>query len=183
MTIKKASLIVFTAVILAACGTVKRGTIPWEEETTSTTPVNSPEDTPPKSSSVNEENTPPEIKERQEFLELAYQDWKGVPYRLGGAGYEGIDCSAFMQVVFEDYFFEIIPRTTLEQLEHGKAIKKRELKTGDMVFFKTGRKSYHVGVMINQDDFLHASTSFGVIISSLEEDYWQKTYLAARRVL
>lgn len=183
MTIKKASLIIFTAVILAACGTVKRGTIPWEEETAPPTPVNSPEDNPSKSSSVNEENASSEIQEWREFLELAYQDWKGVPYRLGGAGYEGIDCSAFMQVVFEDYFFEIIPRTTLEQLEHGRAIKKRELQTGDMVFFKTGRRSYHVGVMINKSDFLHASTTFGVIISSLEEDYWQKTYLTARRVL
>lgn len=181
--IQKALLIVLAAVILSACGTVKRGTIPWEQEPASKTSELS--DTSETDSPVPEinEKAAPEIQERQEFLQLAYNDWKGVPYLLGGSGYTGIDCSAFMQVIFEDYFSKLIPRTTLEQLEFGSPVKRDQIETGDMVFFKTGRRTYHVGVMINRDEFLHASTSEGVKISTLDQPFWNETYLGGRRVL
>ncbi|MEX0723265.1 MAG: NlpC/P60 family protein [Gracilimonas sp.] len=179
--IKKVLLIIFAAAILTACGTVKRGTIPWETEEDTAAPKET--GSSESDSLVISENAPADTKERQEFLQLAYNDWKGVPYVLGGSGYEGIDCSAFMQVVFEDYFSKLLPRTTLEQLSSGRSVKKHEIKTGDMVFFKTGRKTYHVGVMVNQKEFLHASTSEGVTISKLDHPFWEETYLGTRRVL
>lgn len=181
--IQKALLILLVAGITSACGTVKRGTVPWEENPTKAT--SEPSETMDISSRKPEvdEKAAPEIQERQEFLQLAYNDWKGVPYLLGGSGYTGIDCSAFMQVIFEDYFSKIIPRTTLEQLESGEPVRKEQIEAGDMVFFKTGRRTYHVGVMVNQSEFLHASTSEGVKISALEHPFWEETYLAARRVI
>ncbi len=94
-----------------------------------------------------------------------------------------MDCSAFMQIVFEDYFAKKIPRSTREQFGAGKKVRKRSVRPGDMVFFKTGRKSFHVGVMVNDTEFLHASVSSGVMISNLESSYWEQRYYTARRVL
>lgn len=181
--IQKTLLILLAAGIFSACGTVKRGAVPWEEEPANMT--SEPPEATESSSGVPEvdEAAAPQIQERQEFLQLAYNDWKGVPYLLGGSGYTGIDCSAFMQVVFEDYFSKLIPRTTLEQLEFGDPVRKEQIETGDMVFFKTGRRTYHVGVMVNRTEFLHASTSEGVKISALDHPFWEETYLAARRVI
>ncbi|WP_421773900.1 NlpC/P60 family protein [Gracilimonas sp.] len=186
---KKGTLIILFGFLFTGCGTVERGTIPWEENTPkSPTPSSSPKSEKGDSNPGNESGTfvdssmPATVQEKQEFLELAYNDWKGTPYLLGGSGYDGIDCSAFMQVIFEDYFGMQIPRTTREQLQAGKEVKKSQVLTGDLVFFKTGRTTYHVGVMINQEEFLHASTTNGVKISGLSHPYWLETYLTTKRI-
>lgn len=186
---KKGTLIGLAVFLFAGCGTVERGTIPWKENTPESPAISSsPENEKGKSTSDSESGSfvessmPPSIQEKQEFLELAYSDWKGTPYLLGGSGYDGIDCSAFMQVVFEDYFGMQIPRTTREQLQAGKEVKKSQILTGDLVFFKTGRTTYHVGVMINRKEFLHASTTNGVKISGLDHPYWVETYLTSKRL-
>ncbi|MDZ7808061.1 MAG: hypothetical protein U5K71_13240 [Gracilimonas sp.] len=98
-----AHFLLFTLIItISACGTVKRGSyteVPRERATVEEDA--SPELEPMISVS---EAAPDVVSERQEILQLAYSDWKGIPYILGGTGYNGIDCSAFMQVVYEDYF-------------------------------------------------------------------------------
>lgn len=173
---------------LSGCGMVKRGTIPVNEDTASApgeeTSYFTPSDDEAEDADTIFEDTSAsaELAEMQGFLELAYNDWKGTPYVFGGSGYTGIDCSAFMQVVFEDYLMRQIPRTTREQMNSGKEIKQSEVRTGDLVFFKTGRRSFHVGVMVSRSEFLHASTSEGVKISKLEHPYWQETWLTARRL-
>jgi cell wall-associated NlpC family hydrolase len=181
--LKIISLFLLSSLLFAitACGTVKRGSYQKKE----------PVDPPAKASEpVSHETTITAstgatelIRERQDILQLAYNDWKGIPYILGGTGYNGIDCSAFMQVVYEDYFSVILPRTTLEQLEFGAPVSKRSITPGDMVFFKTGRRTYHVGIMVNSTEFLHASTSEGVTISELTHPYWDSSLLAFRRIL
>ncbi|WP_415887796.1 NlpC/P60 family protein [Neptuniibacter sp. QD37_6] len=110
-----------------------------------------------------------------------YSSWAGTPYRLGGNNRSGIDCSAFTQVTFRDQFGVDIPRTTRDQLGSGYNIPKSQLKAGDLVFFQTGYKQRHVGIYIQEGQFLHASTSKGVIISRLDNSYWQKHYWTARR--
>jgi cell wall-associated NlpC family hydrolase len=121
--------------------------------------------------------------DRVRAVKLAYNDWKGIPYMLGGSSYDGIDCSALMQIVYEDYFGLEVPRLTSDQMRTGKKVKRNNIRTGDMVFFKTGRKTLHVGIVVEGDRFLHASTSNGVMISSLSENYWSSRYIEARRVL
>ena len=66
----------------------------------------------------------------------------------------------------------------------GQYIEKEDIQTGDLVFFKTGRgpNGYHVGIYVKEDKFLHASTKGGVVYSSLNSDYWRKTYWQARRI-
>lgn len=112
-----------------------------------------------------------------------YADWKGVRYRLGGSTKKGIDCSAFVQRTFREQFGLDLPRSTYEQQEMGKSISRTKLRTGDLVLFRAGSTGRHVGIYIGNDQFVHASTSSGVTISSMNEPYWKKRYNEARRVL
>lgn len=112
------------------------------------------------------------------------QEWKGTRYRLGGTSKSGVDCSGFMQITFRDLFGIDLPRTTTEQANEGRRVSKSEIKTGDLVFFKTGRgpNGKHVGVYVKNGQFLHASTKGGVIYSDLDSPYWSKTFWQARRL-
>ncbi|MEG9546221.1 NlpC/P60 family protein [Mannheimia sp. HC-2023] len=111
-------------------------------------------------------------------------EWKGTRYRLGGNSKSGIDCSGFMQVTFRDLFGISLPRTTKDQAKEGERISKRELRTGDLVFFNTGRgpNGKHVGVYVKNGQFLHASTKGGVIYSDIDSPYWSKAFWQARRL-
>ncbi|OOF69608.1 C40 family peptidase [Rodentibacter caecimuris] len=111
-------------------------------------------------------------------------EWAGTPYKLGGQSQRGIDCSGFVQKTFLDRFDIRLPRTTKEQAKYGKLVAKKEIQTGDLVFFKTGRgpNGYHVGIYVKDDLFLHASTKGGVIYSSMNSPYWKKTFWQVRRI-
>ncbi|BCG08678.1 bifunctional murein DD-endopeptidase/murein LD-carboxypeptidase [Buttiauxella agrestis] len=112
-----------------------------------------------------------------------YASWKGVRYRLGGSNRSGIDCSAFVQRTFREQFGLELPRSTSEQQDSGKSISRSKLRTGDLVLFRAGSTGRHVGIYIGNNQFVHASTSSGVTISSMDEPYWKKRYNEARRVL
>nr|WP_143152362.1 C40 family peptidase [Chryseobacterium arachidis] len=113
----------------------------------------------------------------------------GTPYKFGGNTSSGFDCSGFTVKVFEENDFKL-PRRSEDQAGTGNKIDIREVKPGDLLFFATagGSRVSHVGIVhdIGNDGevkFIHASTSKGVIISSLNEKYWNKAYLHAQRVL
>ncbi|AIA71553.1 lipoprotein [Pectobacterium atrosepticum SCRI1043] len=112
-----------------------------------------------------------------------YASWKGVRYRLGGDSRRGIDCSAFVQRTFREQFGMDLPRSTYEQQEMGQQIQRNKLRVGDLVLFRAGSTGRHVGIYLGNDQFVHASTSSGVIISKMTEDYWNKRYQEGRRVL
>lgn len=111
-------------------------------------------------------------------------EWQGTRYRLGGNSKSGIDCSGFTQVTFRDLFGIDLPRTTTEQASEGFRVAKNEIKTGDLVFFNTGRgpNGKHVGIYVKNGQFLHASTKGGVIYSSMDSPYWSRTFWQARRL-
>ncbi|MFC6267599.1 C40 family peptidase [Frigoriflavimonas asaccharolytica] len=113
----------------------------------------------------------------------------GVPYKYAGNTSDGFDCSGLVCKVFIENDKKIARRSSDQALE-GKEINNKEIRPGDLVFFATsgGTKVSHVGIVhtINSDGeitFIHASTSKGVMISSLNNKYWNKAYLFARRVL
>ncbi|KFX07021.1 membrane protein [Pectobacterium betavasculorum] len=112
-----------------------------------------------------------------------YASWKGVRYRLGGDSRRGIDCSAFVQRTFREQFGMDLPRSTYEQQEMGQQIQRNKLRVGDLVLFRAGSTGRHVGIYLGNDQFVHASTSSGVIISKMTENYWNKRYQEGRRVL
>ena len=112
------------------------------------------------------------------------QEWQGTRYRIGGNSKSGVDCSGFMQITFRDLFGIDLPRMTVDQAKEGTKISKSELRTGDLVFFNTGRgpNGKHVGVYVKNGQFLHASTKGGVIYSDMDSPYWTKTFWQARRL-
>lgn len=113
------------------------------------------------------------------------REWRGTPYRLGGASLKGIDCSSFVQRTFIDKFALTIPRTTTAQKAVGIPVKRENLKPGDLVFFKTNwsGSGLHVGIYNGNGEFIHASSSKGVTSSSMNNAYWNKRFYEARRLL
>jgi len=107
--------------------------------------------------------------------------WYGTRYRYGGTTTKGIDCSAFMQVLGTYAFGWALPRTAREQYMSSDAISVDDLKEGDLVFFNTRGGVSHVGMYLQNDKFVHSSSSQGVTISNLSDSYWQARFIGARR--
>lgn len=123
-------------------------------------------------------NTP---KPQPSFVNV-YDEWKGTPYRLGGTTKRGIDCSAFVQIGYSSVYQTMLPRTTGELVKMGQMVSKKQAQYGDLVFFKTGYRLRHVGIYIGNDEFMHASTSKGVIVSRLDNPYWKQAFWQIRRI-
>lgn len=107
------------------------------------------------------------------------------PYKFGGNSKNGIDCSAFTQTIYMNTLQFPLSRTAREQYTQGIIIdNKDELEFGDLVFFNTRRrvKPGHVGIYIGENLFAHASSKKGVIVSSLTHEYYNRTYMGARRI-
>ncbi len=115
-------------------------------------------------------------------LYTQYNKWQGVRHKLGGMNRKGIDCSGFVQVTFKKKLGIDLPRTTQAQSTLGKEIRKSDLKAGDLVFFRTGSTSRHVGIYLEKNKFLHVSERRGVIISKLDNVYWKSNYWKSIRV-
>jgi peptidoglycan DL-endopeptidase LytE len=119
--------------------------------------------------------------EKKEALVSFSKRYIGVPYKWGGTTPKGFDCSGFVTYVYKE-FGVTLPRTAEKQYQHGEKIAKNELESGDLVFFATYKKTAsHAGIYIGDNKFIHASSSKGVMISELDESYWKKRYLGARR--
>lgn len=109
-------------------------------------------------------------------------EWLGTPYRLGGNSKNGIDCSKFSLAVYQNVFNTTIGYNSRNQYANVTPVKKDQLQAGDLVFFKIRSKSItHVGVYLGDNRFAHASSSRGVMISSLDEAYWRRYYFNGGR--
>jgi lipoprotein Spr len=117
----------------------------------------------------------------KKLVEYIHQ-WWSVPYRIGGSSMSGIDCSNFVKGLTNYAYGLDLPRTSREQAAFCSEINKEELKEGDLVFFNTGRGISHVGLYMANNKFVHASTSMGVVISSLDEPYWKRRYVKSGRL-
>ena len=111
-----------------------------------------------------------------------YQEWRGTRYRLGGMSKSGVDCSAFVYIAFLERFNLELPRTTINQIRAGRRVSKIELQAGDLLFFKTKPSVRHVGIYLGNNKFMHASSSRGVMISSLQNNYWKNRYWFAKHI-
>ena len=108
--------------------------------------------------------------------------WLNTPYRYGGNSKSGIDCSRFVMKIYQEALGLDTKGTSSELYRQGFSIDKSQLQEGDLVFFKTrGSGISHVGIYLQDGKFVHSSTSKGVIVSSLDEAYWQRTYYKAAR--
>ena len=118
-------------------------------------------------------------------LYVESSNWMGVPYRNGGTTRQGVDCSGLTSAIYKKVYRKNLERSSDEQRKKDcRKVKKRKLKEGDLVFFHNGRKkknATHVGIYLKEDKFIHASTSRGVSIGNLNEDYWEKHWLSGGR--
>lgn len=109
--------------------------------------------------------------------------WLGVPYRYGGDDRSGIDCSALVARIVEQAYGITLPRTTAGQRRLGVSVPREQMRPGDLMFFRTnpyGRLD-HVGLYLGQGRFIHASSSSGVVISSLDGSFFRRHFVIARR--
>lgn len=108
----------------------------------------------------------------------------GCPYKWAGATPSGFDCSGFVLYVFGAHGITL-PRVSRSQYGEGTYVAKKDLQPGDLVFFFSTNKNVisHVGIYIGNGQFIHSSSSYGVIITDLESTYYQTRYYGARRIL
>ena len=110
--------------------------------------------------------------------------WLGVPYRYAGNDMNGVDCSGLTSQVYLKSLKVKMPRNSREQQRWCLVVKKSELVPGDLVFFATGsdkNRVNHVGIYIGNGEIIHASSSRGVIVSSINEKYYLKRYHSSGR--
>ena len=115
------------------------------------------------------------------------ESYQGVRYKYGGTSKKGMDCSGLIYTAFNEENV-VIPRTTASLSKDGNWIDLKKVKEGDLLFFatkKNSRKVNHVGLVVSTNPlrFIHATTSKGVITSSLKERYWYLAFVQARRFL
>ena len=133
--------------------------------------------------SAKSELTADQLNTREKIL-MEIIKYLDTPYKYGGNSKNGIDCSAFTKDVYNKALSIELDRTARDQYHEGEIVSNRdELQFGDLVFFNTRRwiKPGHVGIYIGDDLFAHASTRNGVTVSSLDDEYYAKRYMGARR--
>lgn len=111
-----------------------------------------------------------------------FRRWKGVRYRWGGTDAAGIDCSALTQEIYSAALNRRLPRTTEEQIREDLPVSVDQLRPGDLIFFKPKKTTRHVGIYVGHHRFMHASSSRGVTLSSLDNPFWTSHFETARRV-
>lgn len=109
-------------------------------------------------------------------------DWLGAPHQMGKCAKEGVDCSCFIRLMYQQVYALTIPRSSKEMFEASNKVATKELKEGDLIFFNIkSPKVSHVAVYLKNGWFAHVSTSKGVMINNLSEKYYATYYLGGGR--
>lgn len=121
----------------------------------------------------------------KEQMMKTIMEWLGTPYRFGAHSRKSIDCSAFTQSIYAESAKIKLPRTANYQYSLGEKIEDfKDLQFGDLIFFHT--RSYarasHCGIYLGDNLFAHASSRYGVTVSSLESGYYHKRFIGGRRL-
>ncbi len=121
---------------------------------------------------------------QHEKLAASISTYLDARYKYGGNDANAIDCSGFVKAIFQEVYDIKLPRKAAEIYRLGSKVGKGSLTTGDLVFFSTAgwRSINHVGIYLSNNKFVHSSTSQGVTISSIDEEYWKRRYRGGRRL-
>ena len=120
---------------------------------------------------------------RRAVVTEAYE-WIGTPYRYAGNTKRGVDCSGLVHQVYKKFRL-VLPRRASDLFRKGRSLDRDDLRPADLVFFANtaGKGITHVGIYVGEDRFVHSSTRMGVIVSSLDDDYYARHYAGARMVI
>ncbi|MFO6421634.1 C40 family peptidase [Hylemonella sp. W303a] len=124
-------------------------------------------------------------EDRRAEIVVAAMGALGTPYRYGGGSYEGgFDCSGFVRAVYQQTWGLTLPRQSAQQARATRAIARRDLQPGDLVFFNTvGQAFSHVGIYVGDERFIHSpKAGASVRIENMRLRYWDDRFNAARRV-
>lgn len=117
-------------------------------------------------------------------LYTVIDEWYGVKYKFGGKSKEGVDCSGLTCIIYKEAFSKDLTGSAASIYNESVKINKDSLKEGDLVFFCTNSKSIsHIGIYLQNNKFVHASSKAGVMISDLNEEYFKKCFKGSGRVL
>ena len=170
--------------LLSACGASKKRADRTEDRQVrvAATPADAPDAEEAPEASLSETDS------RAEAVIQSALQYAGVRYKYGGTTPKGMDCSGLLYVSFLENDLPM-PRTSHMMAREGEPVRVSEIRKGDLLFFKTkrgGKKINHAGLVVevarDEVKFIHATTSRGVIISSLREGYWNHSFVKAVRV-
>lgn len=119
-----------------------------------------------------------------QLLTALANQFKNIRYKRGGRKPStGFDCSGFVRYVFQLGVGVELPNTSAMQYKAGQEVARNELRSGDLVFFRTrGKNISHVGIYLEDGRFIHAPSSGKLVsVSSLSEPYWSRRYAGGRR--
>ena len=124
-----------------------------------------------------------EIKIENVALYSLIDSWYATPYKYGGCNKDGVDCSNFACVIYKEIYNQSLTGSSASIFNQCKTIKKSELQEGDLLFFKIqGNHISHMGVYLQNNKFVHATTKKGVMINDLDEAYYKKYFFTAGRI-
>ncbi|MGB5554626.1 MAG: C40 family peptidase [Flavobacteriaceae bacterium] len=172
--------------LFVSCGSVKkRTTYRAERKVTVEASKKTDSDKKPRESIANVSGS---SSKAEEIIGTALT-FSGTRYKYGGTTKKGMDCSGLLYVAFAEHDVQL-PRISYQMAEEGQRIKVDHVEKGDLLFFRTNKRRKqinHVGMVVaiegDEIKFIHASTSRGVIVSSLREGYWNYAFVKATRVL
>lgn len=142
---------------------------------------------------LEEQNNLPPIssgeKDKRKLVDTVGRQWIGTPYLYGGYSKRGVDCSGLTKSILTDPKIgmneRMIPRSARDQAQIGKSVTREKQQIGNLVFFSASsntNKITHVGMVLENGNFIHASTSRGVVIQSLNEKWWKERYVTGRDI-
>jgi len=176
-------------IFMASCGVVKKKTTYGQQREIT---VEASTDSVTAEEKIIEPVTPSvnaPIPEKAEKVITTALTFSGTRYKYGGTTKKGMDCSGLLYVAFLEHKVSL-PRVSYQMANEGNRITLDQVTKGDLLFFKTSKKSKkinHVGLVVavvgDEIKFIHATTSRGVIVSSLREGYWNYAFVKATRVL
>jgi len=132
--------------------------------------------------------TPSSSKQIDNIIDDAMR-YEGTRYKYGGTTRSGMDCSGLVYVVFKENNIAL-PRVSRDMAKRGTKVVLKKAKEGDLLFFQTNKNRNvinHVGLVTSVKGdvitFIHSSTSRGVIVSTMDENYWKGAFVAVRRII
>jgi len=173
--------------LLTSCGAVKKKTTYGKTPRQRTVSVAASKESP-RTRFPKKKNEKTTLTPADNIINTALT-FSGTQYKYGGTTKKGMDCSGLLYVSFGEHNVQL-PRVSYHMAEEGKRVRINKVEKGDLLFFKTrkrARRINHVGMVVSVKDdeikFIHASSSRGVIVSSLREGYWNNAFVKATRVL